>query len=135
MTELKGANRFDYEVVKLLRLMHTDDLMLQVLDMVFKALIPQMQAEDPDFPAEEYIERIQQRVDIDSLLYEMVPIYSCCYTREEVAGLIAFFETPLGRKSIKEIPQMIQEIYTGFQAWLEPLLERFFEKTDFDSMS
>ena len=133
MAELKGANRFDYEVVKLIRLMDADDMMLQTFDMIFKAQIPQLEAEDPDFPAEEFFERIQQRLDVDSLLYQMVPIYSRYYTREEIMGLIAFYETPLGRKLIKELPQILQESFAASQTWLEHLMEKM--GNDFDSIS
>ena len=137
MAELKGANRYDPEVLKLLKLTGTDDLMLQVIDMVLKAQLPQMEAdlqnsEISDFPLEEYVERIQQRVDIDSLLYQMLPIYSSSYTRDEISQLIDFYKTPLGCKLVKESPQIIQEILTTNQAWLEPLIEKIMN--DFDSI-
>jgi len=131
MAELKGADRFDYEVVKLMRLMDTDDMTLQTLEVGLKANIPLWEADDPDFPSEEFIERIQQRVDIDSLLYQMVPLYSRYYTHEEIAGLIAFYETSLGRKRVKETPQMVQEMLVAFQTWLMSSLERFSEKNGF----
>ena len=133
MAELKGADRFDYEVVKLMRLTEADNMMLQTIEMGFRAYIPQMEAEDSDFPWEEYIERCLQRIDIDRLLYQMVPIYSRYYTREEIAELIAFYETPLGRKLVKETSQILQEMYAATQAWLEPLIEKIAE--DFDSIS
>jgi len=119
MTELKGANRYDYEVVKLLRLTDADDTMLQVLNTVLTALIPQLKAEIPDFPSEKYVERFQQKWDIESMLYQMVPIYNRYYTREEIAGLIAFNETPLGRKTISELPQIVQELIAANQTWIE----------------
>jgi hypothetical protein len=62
-------------------------------------------------------------VDIDSLLYQMVPIYSRYYTREEITGLIAFYETPLGRKFVKEVPQILQEGGAANQAWIQRLVE------------
>lgn len=132
MAELKGADRFDPEVVKLIRLMDTNDMMSQVLEITLQAMIPQLEAEDPDFPSKEFIERIMQRVDIDSLLYQDVPIYGRYYTREEIAGLIAFYETPLGRKLIKETPQITQEIFAASQSWGEGLVEKMVN--DLDSM-
>jgi hypothetical protein len=129
MAELKGANRYDPEVLKLLKLMGTDDLMLQMLDMVLKAQIPQMEAEFAnseisDFPLEDYVERIQQRVDIDSLIYQIVPSYSRYYTREEISGLIAFYETPLGSKFIKVLPQILQESMATFMTFGEAAIEK-----------
>jgi len=129
MAELKGANRFDYEVVKLMRLMDADDMMLQMLEMGLKIGLQTME-EDSDFPAEEFIERIQQRVDVDSLLYQMVPIYSRHYSQEEIAGLIAFYETPLGRKFVKDLPQITQEWIASFQTWIEALMEKAMKDMD-----
>ena len=133
MADLKGADRFDYEVVKLIRLTNTDDILLQMLETILKPQIPLMEAEIPDFPAEECMERILQRVDIDNLYYQMVPIYSCYYTREEIAELIAFYETPLGRKAVKKTPQLFQEMFAAHQAWIERLIEKI--ALDFDSIS
>jgi hypothetical protein len=129
MTELKGADRFDPEVFKLLKLTGADDMMSQVLEITLKTMIPMLEAEVPDFPSEEYIERIMQKVDIDSMLYQSAPLYSRYYTKEEIAGLIAFNETPLGRKKIGEAPQVLQEFIAANQAWLEATLK------DTDSLS
>jgi hypothetical protein len=123
MDELKGANRYDYEVVKLIRLMDTDDMMLQVFEATLTAIIPILTADDPSFPAEKFIERAQQKVDIDSLLYQMAPIYSRYYTKEEIAELIAFYETPLGSKVISKLPQITQETLAASQAWFETVVE------------
>jgi len=128
MEELKGANRYNPEVLKLLKLMGTDDLMLQMIDMVLKAQIPQMEAElenseESDFPLEEYIERFQQRVDIDSLLYQMVPLYNN-YTNEEISELIAFYETPLGHKLTKVLPQIVQESMAVFMTFGQTAIEK-----------
>jgi hypothetical protein len=130
MTELKGSNRFDYEVVKFLRLTKVDDLLLQTIDTVMRALIPAWEAEDPDFPSERFIQKVQQKVDTESLLYAMVPIYSRYYTREEIAGLIAFCETPLGRKTISEAAQIVQECLAANQTWAEALAEKIAEDLD-----
>jgi len=129
MAELKGSNRYDPEVLKLLKLMRTDDLMLQGIDMVLKAQIPQMEAElenseTSDFPLEEYVERIQQRVDVDSLLYQMIPLYNYHYTREEINGLITFYETPLGCKLTKVLPHVMEESAATFTTLGQAALEK-----------
>jgi hypothetical protein len=133
MTELKGSNRFDYEVIKFLRLMNVDDLLLQTIDTILRAMIPVWEAEDPDFPSERFIQKVQQKVDTESLLYAMAPVYSRYYTREEIAGLIAFYETPLGRKTNNETAQIIQECLAANQTWAEAMAEKIAE--DLDSLS
>ena len=133
MVDLKGADRFDMRVVKLMKLMDINDWILQMLEMTIRAQIPQLDAEIPGFPSEECVKKILQRVDVDSLLYQMVPIYRRYYTNEEILGLIAFYETPLGRKSAKELPQIIQETMVASQTWGERLMEKVAK--DLDSIS
>jgi hypothetical protein len=133
MAELKGANRFDYEVVKLLRLTKTDDLMLQTMEFVLEAQMQQFKMEDPDFPDEKFMEKFRQKVDIESLLYACVPVYNRLYTREEIAGLIAFHESPLGRKMNGKSSQILQECMAANQAWLEAIGEKI--EKDLDSLS
>jgi hypothetical protein len=133
MAELKGANRFDYEVVKLMRLTGADNMLLQFLEIGLRAGAAQMAEEDPAFPSEEFIERIQQRVDPDTIIYQMAPIYSKYYTREEIAELISFYDTPLGRKLVKELAQITQELIAANQEWAERLAEKI--GNDFDSLS
>jgi hypothetical protein len=133
MTEVKGSNRFDYEVVKLLRLMKVDDVLLQTVDAMLRAMLPIWEEEDPDFPAERFIQKFQQKIDTESLLYAMVPFYSQHYTREETAGLITFYETPLGRKMQGKGAQILQECIAANQAWAEAMVEKIAE--DMDSLS
>jgi len=124
MTELKGANKFDYEVVKLMRLMGLDDLMSQMFEITLAAILPTMKSDDSDFSAEEYVQRILQKVDIDSLLYHMIPFYSQDYSQEEIIKLIAFYETPLGNKLVKVTPQILQESIVAFQAYGQAAVEK-----------
>jgi uncharacterized protein len=39
----------------------------------------------------------------------IVPIYAKHFTLEEIQGLIKFYESPLGQKLVKEMPEVVQE--------------------------
>ena len=39
----------------------------------------------------------------------IVPIYAKHFTMEDIQGLIKFYESPLGTKLVKEMPQVVQE--------------------------
>jgi hypothetical protein len=125
MTELKGANRYDYEVVKLLRLLDTDDTMLQMLDVGLESERPSLERKMHNLGIrfEKFVERFRQKIDIDSLLYQTAPFYSRYYTHEEIMKLIAFFESPLGHKTISKLPQIAQETIVVNQTWLEAMAE------------
>ena len=124
MVELKGADRFDMGVVKLMKMMDMNDSILQMLEMTIRAQVPQLEAEIPGFPSEVWVNQILLRVGIDSVLYQMAPVYKSYYTNEEIVELIAFYETPLGRKLTKELPQIIQETMVAAQTWGERLMEK-----------
>jgi hypothetical protein len=53
----------------------------------------------------------------ESLLPFMYPIYHKYLTLEETEGLIRFYKTPLGRKTISVMPKMTQEGMKAGQAW------------------
>ncbi|HWW75109.1 MAG TPA: DUF2059 domain-containing protein [Pyrinomonadaceae bacterium] len=42
----------------------------------------------------------------------MVPIYDRHFTAEDVKGLVAFYETPLGRKVVETLPEVMREAQT-----------------------
>ena len=55
---------------------------------------------------------------------KIVPIYDRHFSHEEIRGLIQFYETPLGRRSIELIPQITQESMAAGQEWAtERILE------------
>jgi uncharacterized protein len=39
----------------------------------------------------------------------MVPVYAKHFTMEEIQGLVKFYESPLGQRAVKLIPQVVQE--------------------------
>ena len=127
MSDLRGADRFDVEVIKLMRLSGMDDMILQMISMILQMQMPAMQeelGEDSDFPLEEYFERVQQRFDVDSLLYQMIPIYSEIYSKEEMMELVAFYETPVGKKLSRSLTDIMQEFMNECQTWVEAIAEK-----------
>jgi hypothetical protein len=50
--------------------------------------------------------------------YELVyPIYHKFFTLEELKGLLAFYRTPLGRKLLSAMPQLVKESMAAGQKW------------------
>jgi len=44
-----------------------------------------------------------------------VPLYDKYYTTEDIKGLIQFYETPLGRKTVKALPSLMGELTEASQ--------------------
>jgi len=133
MAELKGANAFEDEVIKFIKITNADQLMLQVLEMSLNSVIPQMEEENPDFPTKEYLERFKQKIDANYFMYQTIPIYSKYYTKEEISELVAFYETPIGRKLTNASPQIVQGMMEANQIWVNELIAMM--EKDFDSIS
>lgn len=63
----------------------------------------------------------------DGLVEQVVPIYHKHLTHAEIRELIAFYETPIGRKTIAIMPQVVAESMQAGQRWgqaLAPEIQR-----------
>ncbi len=47
--------------------------------------------------------------DPDVVMNELIPVYAKYYTNAEIEQIIAFYETPLGKKITQVMPQVMQE--------------------------
>ena len=52
----------------------------------------------------------------------MVPLYAKYFTRDEIAGMLAFYDTPLGRKAIATMPLLLQDGTKVGQQWAAELV-------------
>ena len=67
-----------------------------------------MKSQYPQVP-EKFWDTFLAEFNADDLLKELIPIYSKYYSDEDIKGLIAFYQTPLGKKTIALLPQISQE--------------------------
>jgi hypothetical protein len=54
-------------------------------------------------------DEVLKAVDLDKFIEFLVPIYDKHFSNEEIEGLIAFYQTPLGKKLTSELPQLMTE--------------------------
>ncbi|HEY0555196.1 MAG TPA: DUF2059 domain-containing protein [Thermoanaerobaculia bacterium] len=66
---------------------------------------------------EEFWDQILKEFDSGSLIDLVVPIYEKHLTHEDIKGMLAFYESPLGRKLIEVTPAITQESMTAGQQW------------------
>lgn len=67
-----------------------------------------MKSQYPQVP-QKFWDAFLAEFNADDLLKELIPIYSKYYSDEDIKGLIAFYQTPLGKKTITLLPQLSQE--------------------------
>ncbi len=64
-----------------------------------------------------FFEKFHQKRDFEKLLDLAIPVYDKHFSDEELKGLIAFYETPLGKKSLASMPQVMAELREEGQKW------------------
>jgi hypothetical protein len=60
----------------------------------------------------------------DNLTDQMVLIYARHFTQEDVHGLLAFYSSDLGKKTIASMPAVLQEAVAAGQQWAEKQMPR-----------
>ena len=63
-------------------------------------------------------------VDPNEIVGMVVPIYDRYFSHDEIRQMIAFFQSPIGRKMVSVQPNIVQESMQAGQAWGERLGER-----------
>lgn len=61
------------------------------------------------------------RRNFGSFLESMVAVYDKAYTDQEVMDLLAFYKSPVGRKSVAILPQMMQASQVLAQRWMKKI--------------
>lgn len=70
--------------------------------------IPSQKASMPNIPAEFWVAfEARARGSVDSLAHLMAPVYAETFSREELQGLLAFYESPLGQRMVAAQPQIL----------------------------
>src|SRR5208337_822923 len=57
-----------------------------------------------------FFEKFHAKLDLQKLLDLAVPMYDKYFSDEEIKGLILFYQTPLGQKALKAMPQLSGEL-------------------------
>jgi hypothetical protein len=89
---------------KLLEITGARNLYQQMSSQVFAGLKDQY----PQVPAK-FWDIAAQEMKTDEFLDEIIPIYQKYYTNDDLKQLVAFYQTPIGQKTISILPQLSRE--------------------------
>ena len=73
---------------------------------------------------EEFWNEFMKEASADELIELMIPIYDKYYTEEDITQLIAFYQSPLGKKMVQVLPGINQESMAAGQEWGKKLGEK-----------
>ena len=60
-----------------------------------------------------FFQKFQSKLQVEQSLDLAVPIYDKYFCKDEIEGLIRFYQTPLGQKTLSVLPQTLVETQTA----------------------
>ncbi len=106
---------FENDIVRLLRLNGSS----ASFDVAFDQITSQFMMMKPSIPDSVWTSLRKEVFDpeVENLFQKMVPVYKKHFTHEEVKGLIAFFESPLGKTYTGNNELVTKEMVPVSQTW------------------
>lgn len=106
------ADSFDADIVKMQQLNGSADAMFSQIVMQFKSVKPGVT--DEQWAA---VKKDVYDVEVAELNKQLIPVYKKHFTQEEVLAIIAFYESPAGKKLAEKTPLIAAESMQSAQAW------------------
>ena len=111
------------DIRKLLEMTGSAKLGMQVINY----LMTSFKESYPNVP-QTFWDEFSKEVNEDGLVKMVVPIYEKYYTHKDIKGLIKFYKSPLGKKSIELAPQLTQDSMQVGEAWGKEISEKALKK-------
>lgn len=119
------------QVRELLQVTGSAGMMHSMMEQMNSRMSSFMQRALPCVPATYWKGFADDKAEQD-LINRMVPIYQNHFTRQDVAGLLKFYRTPLGQKVIHEMPKTMSEAMQVGQNWGRNRAQKMIEKLQKD---
>jgi len=104
----------DDDIMKLFRVSGTAEIMNQAMEQMFMQLGPMP-------PAVKNF--LTQKLSSGEFIRLFVPVYNKHFTHDEIKQMIAFYESPVGRKMVQTTPVMMKEMMPITMQWANGLTE------------
>ena len=132
--DLTPGKRADIE--KLIRITGSMKIAEQMANAMSKHITETVKAVRPDLPdrffkiVDEEVSRVihEQMVAKGGFLDLTASIYGKYFTHKDIKGLLAFYQTELGIKTIRVLPHVMKESWTAAQLWGQALRPLVVEK-------
>lgn len=111
------------KIHELLRVTGSAKLALQMIDQMLGGFRKAL----PDVPAA-FWDEFRSEIKADDFEALIVPIYEKHYDDAELQGLLDFYDSPLGRKMLQEMPAILTESMEAGKKWGQDLAEKALER-------
>ncbi len=112
----------DAKIEKLMEVTNMTAMMKQMAPQIFRQISLAIRRTNPSIPKRE-IEAFSDEMlavlndALPEFVESMTPIYKKHFDVTDIDAMIAFYETPTGRKAIRKLPALMQESMMIGQAW------------------
>lgn len=112
------------DIRRLLDVVGVKTVAMQMMDEMMGAMRPMLSGSLPpgnyrDKLVDLFLAKFRSKTDPQHLVDMAVPIYDKHLSHEEIKGLIDFYQTPLGKKTITELPAITSEMQAKGREWGE----------------
>jgi hypothetical protein len=90
---------------------------------VLAQMVQTFKSSNPKVP-EQFWDQVMKEFDSGTMIDLVVPVYERHLTHEDVKGMLAFYESPLGQKLIAVTPAIAQESMQAGQQWGQEIAQR-----------
>jgi hypothetical protein len=114
------------DIRRLMDVAGTKTLMTQVMETMQDSLKPVMARALPpgdyrDKLIDLFFVKFKSKADTQQLLDSIIPLYDKYLSDDEIKGLIQFYQTPLGQKTVTVMPKLVSESQAQGGKWGEAL--------------
>ena len=110
----------DKDIRHLLEITGASNMSTELASGTSKQLIDMLKAANVPERAYDIVRREVKAVESTQkgwLMDQVVPVYARHFSAQEIKDLIAFYESPLGRKTVREMPQIMEDTFALGKAW------------------
>ena len=115
------------DIRKMMEIMGAKETISRLVNGVMQSEIESAEKMRPDIPRQ-FWEEFQQRVALDlhpeELMDALIPVYEKHFSDDDIKQIIAFYETPAGKRYIESLSQVQAESMDVGRAWGEQLGKR-----------
>jgi len=116
---------FRADIVKMMELTGTSKIGHQMATMISQQMLQAIKMQHPEVPARNFdiVKEVAEKEfenafeAPEGLQAQMIPLYAKYLTPEDIRGLIAFYQSPLGQKSLSVMPALMQDAMALGQQW------------------
>ncbi len=131
------------DVERYLNAIHSHDMMNQMVAAMSKPMHQMVHDEyvkDKDKLPADFEQRTDKMMDdmfkempFDEMMQAMVPVYQKHFTKGDIDALVAFYSSPTGQKTLRELPAIMSEAMESaipiVQKYMETMKQRIDEET------